>query len=208
MNGNCDVKICDFGLSRVIGLGGDEPNDVKTMYVVSRWYRAPELILEYNEASFPVDMWSVGCLFAEMLLPRSQRTPLFRGQSSLKQLDLIMHFVGGQELIDIKGSPRAAVYVHKMYQDVPKKNLREMFPTRWSDAALDLLDKMLQFNPDKRITVEEALQHPFLHKLYDGEEATCDKLYMWFDKASMGPHLKRLLYEAVVESPGNNNKQL
>ena len=93
INSDMDVKICDFGLSRVIGLE-EADEEARTMYVVSRWYRAPELILEYKDASFPVDMWSLGCIFAEMLLPRGKRTPLFKGDSSLKQLGFIMKFVG------------------------------------------------------------------------------------------------------------------
>ena len=78
INSDCDLKICDFGLSRGFGETDDNFKDKKTVYVVTRWYRAPEvslLIRSYNES---LDMWSVGCIFAELL----QRTTLFPGDTN------------------------------------------------------------------------------------------------------------------------------
>lgn len=71
LNKNCDLKICDFGLAR----GFDNEDESKTEYVVTRWYRAPEVILNASEYTKALDVWSIGCIFAELL----GRTPLFPG---------------------------------------------------------------------------------------------------------------------------------
>ena len=71
VNKNCDLKICDLGLAR----GYQQEDDIKTEYVVTRWYRAPEVILQASEYTKAVDIWSVGCIFAELL----GRSPLFPG---------------------------------------------------------------------------------------------------------------------------------
>jgi serine/threonine protein kinase len=78
LNENCDLKICDFGLSRDMSAdaGADLPSNL-TEYVVTRWYRAPEIMLSSQEYSKAVDMWAVGCIFGEML----GRKPMFPGKS-------------------------------------------------------------------------------------------------------------------------------
>lgn len=74
-----DVKLCDFGLSR--GVDHKDPN-MSTTYVATRWYRAPELLLQWSESGKSIDIWSVGCLFAEMLQPaKPKRKPLFPGEN-------------------------------------------------------------------------------------------------------------------------------
>lgn len=78
MNSNSDLKICDFGLSRFIIPGLKQSSKVMTNYVATRWYRAPELLLKSKEYSFPIDMWSVGCIFAEIL----KRKPFLPGTDS------------------------------------------------------------------------------------------------------------------------------
>lgn len=75
----CNVKICDFGLCR----GFNDENENKTDYVVTRWYRAPEVILNASDYSKPVDIWSIGCIFAELMY----RTVLFPGENYLDQIE-------------------------------------------------------------------------------------------------------------------------
>ena len=87
LNANCDLKITDFGLARAIE--EDESNKM-TQYVVTRWYRAPEILLLVKRYTQAVDLWSVGCIFAELL----RRQPLFPGRSYLHQLQLVIAQVG------------------------------------------------------------------------------------------------------------------
>ena len=85
VNSNCDLSICDFGLAR--GVVADE---TLTEYVVTRWYRAPELLTESQYYGPPVDLWSVGCILAEILL----RRPLFQGKDYMHQLEEIIGVLG------------------------------------------------------------------------------------------------------------------
>ena len=80
LNANCDLKICDFGLARTTS-----ETDFMTEYVVTRWYRAPELLLNCSEYTAAIDIWSVGCIFMEIL----KREPLFPGRDYVQQLNLI-----------------------------------------------------------------------------------------------------------------------
>jgi len=152
VNRNCDLKVCDFGLARF----SDDPNDAMTEYVVTRWYRAPELILtkDYN---FSIDMWSTGCILAELL----GRKPIFQGKDYLNQLECI---------IDITGTPIAADMTHVVNKKAREHILKmksckkQPFKTLYPDGnehATDLLEKILQFDPSKRLTAAQALEHPY-----------------------------------------------
>lgn len=81
LNANCDLKICDFGLARVTS-----ETDFMTEYVVTRWYRAPELLLNSSDYTAAIDVWSVGCIFMELM----DRRPLFPGRDHVHQLRLLM----------------------------------------------------------------------------------------------------------------------
>lgn len=81
LNANCDLKICDFGLARVTS-----ETDFMTEYVVTRWYRAPELLLNSSDYTAAIDVWSVGCIFMELM----DRKPLFPGRDHVHQLRLLM----------------------------------------------------------------------------------------------------------------------
>ena len=75
LNKNCDLKVCDFGLAR----GYEETTTTLTEYVVTRWYRAPEVILNASHYTYAIDCWSIGCIFAELI----GRAPLFPGDDYL-----------------------------------------------------------------------------------------------------------------------------
>jgi len=199
LNSDMDIKICDFGLARVIQFEDEADDEKRTMYVVSRWYRAPELLLMYEKSSFEVDVWSVGCIFAEMLMPKGQRVPLLKGRDYLHQLELTMQLVGSQKDEDLVGCRKGVDFVKRRYSNTPKKSLRTLLPHASADA-INLLEGMLQFNPHKRISVDEALKHPFLKACYDGEEPSCDRLHMWYDENLMSGNAKRLMYEEIVGS--------
>ncbi len=171
LNSNCDLKICDFGLAR--GVVEDEQKGSLTEYVVTRWYRAPEIMLVCQEYTKAIDVWSVGCIFAELLA----RAPLFPGEDYIAQLRLICNKLGRPEEsdLDFVTSERAKRFIVSLPQNAPQP-LSDSFPTFKDETdALDLLEKMLEFHPDRRITIEKALEHPFLLPLHNSDdEPICD----------------------------------
>ncbi|RLN93749.1 hypothetical protein BBJ28_00011271 [Nothophytophthora sp. Chile5] len=160
----CQLKIADFGLARKIPrLAAPIPDrPPMTEHVVTRWYRAPELMLQpdglYDQS---VDMWSVGCIFAEIL----GRKALFPGKNFLHQLTLIFEVLGAPSL-------EASTQIHSSQAQrflrslgkKPKVPFRTLFPNA-SDAAVDLLDRLLEFDPAKRISAQEALAHPYMQDI-------------------------------------------
>ncbi|GAB9467125.1 hypothetical protein Gpo141_00004483 [Globisporangium polare] len=133
-----------------------------TEHVVTRWYRAPELMLQpdglYDQS---VDMWSVGCIFAEIL----GRKALFPGKNFLHQLALIFDVLGTppvEATTRIK-SAQAQRFLKSLGKK-PKVPFRTIFPTAGDDAA-DLLEKLLEFDPAKRITAQDALTHPYMQAI-------------------------------------------
>merc|ERR1719162_420340 len=165
VNSNCDLKICDFGLARGIhqqDLGKDGGTMLLTEYVVTRWYRAPEIMLACHEYSKPVDIWSVGCIFAELI----QRKPYFPGEDYIDQLTIISEKLGKlpERDLDFVTSDKAKRFIRKL-SDKPPPSLKTQFPSAPSDA-LDLLRNTLQIHPRRRINVEDALSHPFLSQLH------------------------------------------
>ena len=165
VNSNCDLKICDFGLARGVE---DEQAGNLTEYVVTRWYRAPEIMLACQEYTKAIDMWSVGCIFAELLA----RAPLFPGEDYIAQLRLICDKLGrpSMEDLDFVTSERAKKFMTTL-PEKPPVALEDFIPAqRDQKEALDLLIKMLGFNPDKRITIEKSLEHPFLASLHNPDD--------------------------------------
>ncbi|KAG1652081.1 Mitogen-activated protein kinase 1 [Nymphon striatum] len=162
LNTTCDLKICDFGLARVADPNHDHTGFL-TEYVATRWYRAPEIMLNSKGYTKSIDLWSVGCILAEMLSNR----PIFPGKHYLDQLNHILGVVGSPNSEDLGCiiNEKARSYLQSLPARI-KASWKEMYPDA-DDKALDLLDKMLTFNPHKRITVEEALAHPYLEQYYE-----------------------------------------
>ena len=158
LNANCDLKICDFGLARTSSERG-----FMTEYVVTRWYRAPELLLSCEDYTSAIDIWSMGCILAEIL----GRKPLFPGKDYIHQMRLIVEVLGSPNEEDCAfiQSTKARTYIRTLPHS-PQVRWDRMFP-KANPQAIDLLDKMLQFDPKKRITVEQALEHPYLAALHD-----------------------------------------
>ena len=217
INSNCSLKICDFGLSRSyrrlnqnfkegvessrreqreeedLGKGSRRGiSRILTGHVVTRWYRAPEVILMEKEYGKEMDIWSLGCVFAEMLgmirenVPQYiERTPLFPGKSCFPlspdlstsemkagypcseydQLNLIFQIVGTDQDLSFITDPKAKKYV-EAFPRIRPKDLREIFPAL-TPNELDLLKKMISFNPRNRITLDQALNHPYFFPVRD-----------------------------------------
>ncbi|KAF7347725.1 Mitogen-activated protein kinase [Mycena venus] len=206
LNANCDLKVCDFGLARSVktsATGGKEAG-MMTEYVATRWYRGPGDHALLQDA---IDLWAVGCILAELLTGR----PLFPGRDYSHQLDLILDVIGTPSLDEFYAitSRRSRDYIRAL----PIRK-RRPFPTLFPHAsadAIDFLSKTLTFDPKKRLTVDEALSHPYLVAYvspppHDPEdEPTVIPLspsYFQFDvhKEELSKdQLKELLYQEVLD---------
>jgi serine/threonine protein kinase len=170
------LKICDFGLARGVEV---EQSGELTEYVVTRWYRAPEIMLACQDYTNAIDMWSVGCIFAELLA----REPLFPGEDYIQQLRLICSKLGrpAEEELDFVTSERAKRFMLSLPRN-ERKSMAEMFPNHKNEHdAHDLLLKMLIFHPNKRITIEKALEHPFLASLHNPQDEPVADFTFSFD---------------------------
>jgi serine/threonine protein kinase len=165
------LKIGDLGLSRGIDLEDDsleplrQPDEQLTEYVVTRWWRAPEVFLTPSQYGPPVDVWSIGCILSEMITG----TALFPGKNSFDQLKRHLAILGTPTGDYARSLQRGAGW--KMIRQVPTCNpklekLRENWRISASEDLADLLEQMIAFDPDERITLEQALEHPALEHLY------------------------------------------
>lgn len=153
MNNRGQIKVADFGLARTYS----DPLGHMTPLVVTLWYRAPELLLGAKDYSTAIDMWSVGCIFAELIL----REPLFAGKGELDQIGKILKVLG-RPTDDVwpgfSALPNAASLNTNAVQ--PYSTLRQKFRFV-TEAGIDLMNKLLTYDPAKRISAEDALKHPY-----------------------------------------------
>ncbi|KAG8663764.1 mitogen-activated protein kinase 4-like isoform X2 [Manihot esculenta] len=193
LNANCDLKIADFGLARTTS-----ETDFMTEYVVTRWYRAPELLLNCSEYTAAIDIWSVGCILGEIMT----RQPLFPGKDYVHQLRLITELIGSPDdsSLGFLRSDNARRYVRQLPQ-YTRQNFAARFPNK-SAGAVDLLEKMLVFDPNRRITVDGALCHPYLAPLHDiNEEPVCPKPFNFdFEQPTFTEeNIKELIWRESVK---------
>ncbi|CAI4226060.1 unnamed protein product [Auanema sp. JU1783] len=153
MNSAGRIKIADFGLARFFG----SPNRYYTNQVVTRWYRAPELLYGAKTYGVGVDMWAMGCILAELLL----RNPIFPGESDLDQLCKIFKVLGTPTEEDWPEMTSLTDYVK--IKEATAIELREIFTAATEDLIL-LLRGMFMFDPLKRINSTQALQSPYFSK--------------------------------------------
>ncbi|SBS85304.1 mitogen-activated protein kinase 2, putative [Plasmodium malariae] len=228
LNQDCSVKICDFGLARTINYEQDihivkdveekEENEEPgphnknlkkqlTSHVVTRWYRAPELILLQENYTKSIDIWSTGCIFAELLNMMkchinnpTNRFPLFPGsscfplspdhnskkvheKSNRDQLNVIFNVIGTPTEDDLKSINKDEVIKYiKLFPPREGIDLKNKFPSI-SEEGIDLLESMLRFNAKKRITIDNALSHPYLKDVRKKhlEKFSTEKIILPFD---------------------------
>ncbi|KAF5392539.1 hypothetical protein D9757_002155 [Collybiopsis confluens] len=160
INRKGELKLGDFGLARAFGV----PVNTFSNEVVTLWYRAPDVLLGSRTYSTSIDVWSCGCIFAEMI----SGLPLFRGRDNHDQLLHIMRIIGtpSQQTFDkmAKDSPEIQI---KQFPRYPKQDLRAVIPKASAQGKLirampiDLLERLLKFDPAERISAAEALSHPY-----------------------------------------------
>jgi mitogen-activated protein kinase 7 len=188
VNADCELKICDFGLAR--GLS-DSSSGFMTEYVATRWYRAPEIMLSFKSYT------KASCIFAELLGGK----PLFKGRDYVDQLNQILNILGTPDDATLKriGSERAQLYIRSLPK-MKKQPWERLYP-RASATAIDLLEKLLTFDPAARITVEEALSHPYLEAYHDeNDEPSHEKAFDFsFETLESIEEMKRMIAQEAME---------
>jgi len=154
-----DLKLADFGLARAIGI----PVRTYTHEVVTLWYRAPEILLGAKQYSTPVDIWSVGCIFAELVTKR----PLFPGDSEIDELFRIFRTLGTPTEASWAGVSELPEY-KATFPSWAAQPLKKVVP-QLDTVGLDLLGKMLVYKPSDRISARAALHHPWFYDLPKGD---------------------------------------
>lgn len=165
LNADCLLKLADFGLARSIH-AKDGACPIVSEYVATRWYRAPEILLGSRAYCQQVDVWSAGCILAELHLGRV----LFPGKGSLNQVELLINLLDRPTKEDLRsfGAEHAEAVISSL-ASTKTKSFTLLF-SGMGPEGLDLMRRMLCFNPDKRITVDEVLAHPYLQEIAAREE--------------------------------------
>lgn len=191
VNEDCELKVLDFGLAR-------HTEAEMTGYVATRWYRAPEIMLNWMRYNQTVDIWSVGCIMAELITGRT----LFPGKDHIDQLLRIMTLCGTPDAEFMKKitSEEARRYVRTL-PIMKRKNFNEIFVGA-NPLAIDLLDQMLKLDSDLRPTAEQALAHPYLAQHADpSDEPVASSLYdeSFEDQERSVEDWKKLIWKEIVE---------
>jgi len=155
LNKNLQLKLADFGLARAFSL----PIRPYTKEVLTLWYRGPEILLGTQEYSKSVDMWSVGCIFAELCLGH----PIFQGENDIDQLMKIFKILGTPDE-DTWPEMQNLPYYKENFPKYPAVKLEELIPNLDSDG-INLLTKMLAYDPNQRISAKEAIKHNYFNNL-------------------------------------------
>ncbi|QYS93786.1 Mitogen-activated protein kinase sty1 [Trichoderma simmonsii] len=214
VNENCDLKICDFGLARI-----QDPQ--MTGYVSTRYYRAPEIMLTWQKYDVEVDIWSAGCIFAEML----EGKPLFPGKDHVNQFSIITELLGTppDDVINTIASENTLRFVKSLpkrerqplrnkFKNADDSGKRTLHPNCYPiercscltgiRTAIDLLERMLVFDPKKRVTATQALAHEYLQPYHDPtDEPVADEKFDWsFNDADLPVDTwKIMMYSEILD---------
>ncbi|CEP20466.1 unnamed protein product [Cyberlindnera jadinii] len=144
------AKICDFGSAKILS-----PSEQNVSYICSRYYRAPELIFGATNYTTKIDMWSTGCVFAELLIGQ----PLFPGESGIDQLVEIIKILGTPTTDDIMAMNNNYIdHKFPLIKKIPLSRIFKNLNNANDIHVLNFLEKFLLFNPNTRVSATEALQ--------------------------------------------------
>ena len=200
------IKVCDFGLSRAVN--SDGPPDQLTDYIATRWYRSPEILFGSSSYGTPVDMWAAGCILAELVSGR----PLFPGASTMDQLERIISYSGppSQSDIDSMESSFTQTMLSNLTYSRPKMILEEKLSGACPEA-IDLVKKLISFNPADRPTAEECLAHPYLRAFHNPKkEITApSKIVMALPDSQRftAREYRNQIYKEAVTSPDRKRRK-
>ena len=172
INENCDLKVCDFGLARYTDPSIEDAK--MTEYVVTRWYRAPELLLSNGKYTDAIDMWSVGCIVAELYTKQA----IFPGKDVRNQIRKIVEVIGRPSDADLDWVKNKSANTWLKTLDVTPIGLEAFLnrgPSKVSAVALDFIDRLLKFDPKQRMTAEQALAHPYVKQFRQESTETVAK---------------------------------
>jgi mitogen-activated protein kinase 15 len=198
INSDASIKLCDFGLARAVGCG-DCPDDM-TDYVATRWYRAPEILFASPRYSAAVDIWAAGCIVAELVTGR----PLFPGTSTMDQLERVVACTGAPSAEDIASMD--SEYTQSMLSSLPHTRGRVTLEEKMDGApheAVDLVRRLIAFNPGDRPMAEQALEHPYVAQFHaPSKEIVANKAVVLAladgDRHSVRDYRNQIYREAVV----------
>ncbi|EJD47894.1 Pkinase-domain-containing protein [Auricularia subglabra TFB-10046 SS5] len=194
ISANGELKLADFGLARPFA---DPYYDTLSCRVITRWYRPPELLFGCMYYSSAVDMWSVGCIFAELML----RVPFLAGDTDIDQLKTIFRALGTPTEADWPGYTKLPDYCP--VGQFPRPRLRDLFTAATTDA-LNLLVHFLVYDPNKRISAKDALGHPYFFALPNPSHPS--KLPKVTKRAECVYPLEELDGNAVAQSAAKNGE--
>ncbi|KRX03298.1 Protein kinase-like domain [Pseudocohnilembus persalinus] len=196
VNKQCHIRVGDLNLARKF----ENINHI-TEYVVTRWYRAPEILFSQADYKQAIDVWSIGCIFAELII----RCPLFKGEHFLNQIECIVAILGTPDEDDLpyKVDEQSMKYIKQQLPKREKIPFKDLFPNA-DPLAIDLLSKMLVYNPNKRYTVEQCLQHEYF-KDRQTQIKKCDKVFDWsFDNLPLNKQIvQKAMYDAIIDFKKN-----
>lgn len=220
INSDCLLKVCDFGLARMFvpkpkpGEGPPKnmmtsrdassehetnPNDAASLpmteNIATRWYCAPEILVGSSNYSTGIDMWAIGCILGELLAKKT----IFPGNNTVHQLELIVAVTGPPTRSDIESmqcpAARSLLMNIKPSRGISlEKRLKNAPP-----EALDLLRRLIVFNPDKRLSCAEAMQHPWLRNFYDEKDfdPVVPDIHMIDNQSPTAAHYRKQLYTFI-----------
>jgi len=193
---DCKVKITDFGLSRGVHLDADTPQKL-TEYVVTRWYRAPEVMCCSRLYDYQIDTWALGCISAELFY----RRPVFKGRNHIEQLQLIFHYMGTPDDLTWITTTDAQKWIAGMPKK-PPQDMAKIMPGS-TKGAQEFIKQLLITNPHKRPTITQAIAHPWMKEFArEKDYKKCPEFNISFEyeariKTSFG--VRHMMYTELVQ---------